>query len=124
MATSFQVHHILPVELFNSDFKEKLNNILDNELSEDLTKNLALQSYNNRIALYSDADRAEMAKALQDSGHPISDNPIGAAQHYTQHPEYNKAVIKWVESIVNNSSLNDSQKKWQFLIYNQLLKMG
>ncbi|MFH4318868.1 calcium-binding protein [Acinetobacter baumannii] len=124
MATSFQVHHILPVELFNSDFKEKLNNILDNELSEDLTKNLALQSYNNRIALYSDADRAEMAKALQDSGHPISDNPIGAAQHYTQHPEYNKAVIKWVESIVNNSSLNDSQKKMAIFDLQSTLKDG
>jgi len=60
MATSFQVHHILPVQLFNSDFNEKLNDILGNDISEDKTKNLALQSYNNRIALYSDADRAMM----------------------------------------------------------------
>ncbi|MFH4176436.1 hypothetical protein WAJ79_26195, partial [Acinetobacter baumannii] len=56
--------------------------------------------------------------------HPISDNPIGAAQHYTQHPEYNKAVIKWVESIVNNSSLNDSQKKMAIFDLQSTLKDG
>jgi hypothetical protein len=59
MATSFQVHHILPVELFNSKFKDDLNDILGNDTT-DQTRNTALQSYNNRIALYSDVDRAMM----------------------------------------------------------------
>ncbi|MFY5900444.1 hypothetical protein ACOT9W_18455, partial [Acinetobacter pittii] len=126
MASSFQVHHILPVELFNSDFKDEINKILGSNTShvtDNKFKNTALQSFNNRIALYADADRAEMAKALQDSGHPISDNPIGATQHYTQHPDYNKAIIKWVESIVN-SSLNDSQKKIAIIDLQATLKEG
>ena len=126
MASSFQVHHILPVELFNSSIQKQLNIILESDtsqVSEKTFKNTALQSFNNRIALYSDADRAEMAKALQDSGHPISDNPIGATQHYTQHPDYNKAIIKWVESIVN-SSLNDSQKKIAIIDLQATLRDG
>lgn len=60
IASSFQVHHILPVKLLNSEFNEKLNDILRNEIPEDKTKKLALQSYNNRITLYSGADRAAM----------------------------------------------------------------
>lgn len=93
VTSSFQVHHILPVQLFNSTFNNELNKILGSDtsnISDDRYKSTSLQSYNNRIALYSDADRAEVAKALQDSGHPISEIPIGASQHYTQHPEYNK----------------------------------
>lgn len=111
---SFQVHHILPVELFNSEFKKELNDLLGSDTSQvtDKTyKNTALQSFNNRIALYSDADRAEMAKALQDSGHPISEIPIGASQHYTQHPEYNKAVKQWVKEIIIDGDLTVDQKK-------------
>lgn len=60
MATPFQVHHILPVQLFNSKFNEQLNDILGSDISADKIRNLALQSYNNRIALYSDADRVVM----------------------------------------------------------------
>ena len=114
MATSsFLVHHILPVELFNSEFKDQLNKLLGSDtsnISDDKYKNTALQSFNNRIALYSDADRAEMAKALQDSGHPISDISIGASQHYTQHPEYNKAVKQWVKEIIIDGNLTVDQK--------------
>lgn len=59
MASSFQVHHILPVQLFNNVLlRTQLNEILGNTSNE--TKNTALQSYNNRIALYSDADRVVM----------------------------------------------------------------
>jgi hypothetical protein len=58
MATSFQVHHILPVQLFNSESRTQLNAILESISNK--TTNTALQSYNNRIALYLDADRAAM----------------------------------------------------------------
>ncbi|MGR2827530.1 calcium-binding protein, partial [Acinetobacter sp. 1124_18A] len=127
MANSFQVHHILPVELFNSEFKDEINKILGSDTSrvtDDKFKNTALQSFNNRIALYSDADRAEMAKALQDSGHPISDNPIGATQHYTSHPEYNKAVKQWVKEIIIDSNLTPEQKKLAIFDLQATLKEG
>ncbi len=128
MANSpFQVHHILPVELFNSDIQQELNILLGSDtsqISEKTYKNTALQSFNNRIALYSDADRATMAKALQDSGHPISEIPIGASQHYTQHPAYNEEVITRVESIINNDSLTVSQKKLAIIDLQATLKEG
>ncbi|WP_151712762.1 calcium-binding protein [Acinetobacter bereziniae] len=128
MATSsFQVHHILPVELFNSEFKDQLNKILGSDTSnilDDKYKNTALQSFNNRIALYSDADRAEMAKALQDSGHPISDVSIGASQHYTQHPEYNKSVKQWVKEIIIDGNLTVDQKKLAIIDLQATLREG
>ena len=128
MATSsFQVHHILPVELFNSEFKDQLNKLLGSDtsnISDDKYKNTALQSFNNRIALYSDADRAEMAKALQDSGHPISDISIGASQHYTQHPEYNKAVKQWVKEIIIDGNLTVDQKKLAIIDLQATLREG
>ena len=121
MATSFQVHHILPVQLFNSESKTQLNAILESISNK--TTNTALQSYNNRIALYSDADRAAMAKALQDSGHPLSDNPIGTTQHYTSHLEYNEEVIERVVEILD-SDLGNEQKKLAIIDLQATLKEG
>ncbi|WP_151840059.1 type I secretion C-terminal target domain-containing protein [Acinetobacter soli] len=127
VTSSFQVHHILPVQLFNSTFNDELNKILGSDtsnISDDRYKSTSLQSYNNRIALYSDADRAEVAKALQDSGLPISDIPIGASQHYTSHADYNDAVIDWVRNKVFDNTLTNEQKKLAIIDLQATLKEG
>lgn len=46
VTSSFQVHHILPVQLFNSTFNDELNKILGSDtsnISDDRYKSTSLQ---------------------------------------------------------------------------------
>lgn len=70
---AFQIHHIIPVSLFNI-YGKKLQEILGAAKTEHI-----IQSYNNRIALFMEDGPANALKNLGMDG--LKNVPLGATSH-------------------------------------------
>jgi len=100
---AFQVHHIIPINVFNA-FEGDFQRIFQ---TKDLEK--IIQSYNNRMALFTEEGSANALRNLHREG-GLKDAPLGSAQHYTSHPKYDNAIRRVISSIVS-SKLTDPQKR-------------
>ena len=100
---SFQVHHIIPINVFN-EFVDIFPSIFDTPKMENI-----IQSYNNRIALFTDDAPANALRNLHGEG-GLKDAPLGSAQHYTSHPKYDNAIREIINDIVK-SELTPPQKR-------------
>lgn len=113
----FQIHHILPTQLFN-------NETLRLEIADIFGDSRVLQSYNNRIALFTGEAKADIYKSLQTGENLWSDVAIGATQHSGYHSAYNKAVETWVENLLLEQGLTPEQKKLAIIDFQAELKDG
>lgn len=100
---SFQVHHVIPINVFN-DFSGLFEKAFGtNELEK------IIQSYNNRMALFTDDAPANALRNLHGEG-GLKDAPLGSARHYTSHPQYDKAIREILNDI-RKSGLTTPQKR-------------
>lgn len=91
---NYQVHHIIPLEIFNDvELKRQLEDIFGKDLHP------TIQSYNNRIALFTDVEAARTIKGMyeQDS---LKNSAVGAAVHSGSHNNYNTAVKQKIQDIL------------------------
>ena len=100
---AYQIHHIIPIDIFNY-YGNKLREIF----GADETENI-IQSYNNRIALFTHIEPANALRNLYAAG-LLEGVPLGSAMHNGYHEHYNQAVSKVINDIVNNG-LDDPQKR-------------
>ena len=100
---AYQIHHIIPIDIFNY-YGNKLREIF----GADETENI-IQSYNNRIALFTHIEPANALRNLYAAG-LLEGVPLGSAMHNGYHEHYNQAVSKIINDIVNNG-LDDPQKR-------------
>ncbi|MCF9047178.1 AHH domain-containing protein, partial [Acinetobacter nectaris] len=101
----FQIHHILPTEVFNNeDFNENLIKALGGERQ--------LQSANNRIALFTTEESAKQFKNLQSLVPELKNIDVGAVWHNGGHNAYNEVVTSKLKDILGrNSKLTDKQQR-------------
>ncbi|MBF7683644.1 hypothetical protein I2F27_09965 [Acinetobacter sp. B5B] len=83
----FQIHHILPTEVFNADFNENLIKALGGERQ--------LQSANNRIALFTTEESANQFKNLQSLVPELKNIEVDAVGHNV----YNQVVANKFNNI-------------------------
>ena len=101
---STQIHHVIPINVFN-DFSKLFQKAFGtNEL-----KNI-IQSYNNRMTLFTEEGPANALRKLYREG-DLANAPLGATKHNGSHPNYDNAVREIIDGIVKNSNLTDSQKR-------------
>ena len=81
----YQIHHIIPVEMFNSD--EFGQNLRDAIGSVD-----ELQSRNNRIAMFTNLESAQIYQQLQKDYPQLKGVEFGGTWHQSYHKEYSRAV--------------------------------
>jgi len=92
----FQVHHIIPVSLFNI-YGEQLREILGAAKTEHV-----IQSYNNRIVLFMEDGPANALKNLGVDG--LRDVPLGATRHNDgRHKNYTEAVGEVIREIISSN---------------------
>ena len=92
----FQVHHIIPVSLFNI-YGEQLREILGAAKTEHV-----IQSYNNRIALFMEDGPANALKNLGVDG--LRDVPLGATRHNDgSHKNYTEDVGEVISEIISSN---------------------
>ena len=103
MSLNYQIHHIYPLEIF-SKFGDKLAQLFGLEDPKSL-----IQSYNNRIALFTDP---AMAKAMQDLYRQggLQDAAIGSTDHKGSHPDYTAAIGDKLRKLLD-SDLPPEQKR-------------
>ena len=116
LTTDFQIHHILPTEIFNDDF---LSDKLESLLGKD-----SLQSYNNRIGLFEDSQMAEYYKNLKGGDGLWAEIPLGSVKHNGYHSGYNKVLTALIVNIIDNDSLNEVQKKVAIIDLQSTIKNG
>ena len=100
---AYQIHHIIPIDIFNY-YKNDLRRIMRTDKTENI-----IQSYNNRIALFTHIEPANALRNLYAAG-LLEGVPLGSAMHNSYHEHYNQAVSKVINDIVNNG-LDDPQKR-------------
>ena len=101
---AYQIHHIIPIDIFNY-YKNDLRRIMRTDKTENI-----IQSYNNRIALFTHIEPANALRNLYAAG-LLEGVPLGSAMHNGSHKNYSDAVRDVIDGIVNNSSLDDPQKR-------------
>lgn len=115
MNRNFQIHHIIPVNVYNL-YHKQLNEILGKD---------AVQSYNNRIALFVDPEAAAEAKVLHQQN-KLKDIPLGSSHHIGSHPSYDKVVNDRLNEIIKSNSSNETKKvlilDLQFHLRNMLIE--
>ncbi|SDC29427.1 AHH domain-containing protein [Acinetobacter boissieri] len=91
----FQIHHILPTEVFNNEsFGEDLIRILDGVNQ--------LQSANNRIAMFTTQASADLFRILQNQTAELRNIETAGTWHKGfGHNGYNRAVEKSLNRIFN-----------------------
>ena len=100
---AYQIHHIIPIDIFNS-YGKALRDIIGGR-TEDI-----IQSYNNRIALFTHIEPANALRNLY-AADLLEGVPLGSAMHNNgSHKNYSDAVEATILSIVNNE-LTDPQKR-------------
>ena len=111
VSPEFNVHHIIPRSVLNR-YARSLPSIWGKDFYA------ILQSYNNRIVLFSDEKSAKtlqkLHNALDSNGKPINTlrgTLMGSAWHDKYHQGYSSAVGAKIESILSNEHLNPAQKK-------------
>ena len=105
---STQIHHVIPINIFN-DFAIQFQDIFK---KGNLNVNLGeiIQSYNNRMALFTEEGPASALRKLYREG-GLADAPLGATKHKGSHPNYDKAIHGIIDGIVKNESLTNPQKR-------------
>ena len=105
---STQIHHVIPINIFN-DFAIQFQDIFK---KGNLNVNLGeiIQSYNNRMALFTEEGPASALRKLYREG-GLADAPLGATKHNGSHPNYDKAIHGIIDGIVKNESLTNPQKR-------------
>lgn len=102
---NYQVHHIIPLEIFNDDeLQEKLTKIFGDDLHP------TIQSYNNRIALFTNEEAAQTIKGMYEQG-SLKNSAVGTAVHSGSHNNYNTAVKEKILEITSKYSDTEEQKK-------------
>ena len=101
---AYQIHHIIPIDIFNY-YEDELKRIMGTNKTENI-----IQSYNNRIALFTHIEPANALRNLYAAG-LLEGVPLGSAMHNGSHKNYSDAVRDVIDGIVNNSSLDDPQKR-------------
>lgn len=100
---SFQVHHVIPINVFNDFSKLFKETFGTNELEN------IIQSYNNRMALFKYDAPANALRNLYGEG-GLKDVPLGSAHHNNNHPQYDKAIREILNDI-EKSGLTTPQKR-------------
>ena len=100
---AYQIHHIIPIDIFNY-YEDELKRIMGTNKTENI-----IQSYNNRIALFTHIEPANALRNLYAAG-LLEGVPLGSAMHNGSHKNYSDAVEATILSIVNNE-LTDPQKR-------------
>uniref|UniRef100_UPI00224A4E36 calcium-binding protein n=1 Tax=Acinetobacter bereziniae TaxID=106648 RepID=UPI00224A4E36 len=110
----FQIHHVLPIEVFN-DYGLKIEEIMGDDK--------ILQSYNNRVALFKDSQMIDYYSQIKADG-GWSEIPIGLVKHSGYHSNYNVAVGNKVKNILANTNLDLAEKKIAIIDLQEKLKQG
>lgn len=96
----FQIHHILPTEVFNKCLVEMLGGVNQ------------LQSANNRIALFTTEESAKQFKNLQILVLELKNIEFGAVWYNGGHNTYNQVVENNLTDILGEGSkLTDKQQR-------------
>ena len=112
MANSvIQVHHIIPIEVYNNHIKELIRLLGD------------LQWEDNLIMLFTAEEDARKMQALNRNG-AWGNFALGASRHNFNHKAYNTVVGKRVADIINSSFADEDKTKMLVDLQTQLRHMA
>jgi hypothetical protein len=98
---AFQIHHILPRELFTPDRLDALKDLFRGQtisLNQDMT--------GNKIGLFANPGMAAMVQAMMATGNMALINAgLGGVTHNGGHPGYNKFAIDAFDAILKSDAL-------------------
>lgn len=102
---SYQIHHVIPLEILRIH-GTRLAKIFG------ITPEAFMQSYNNRMGLFTDPDQAKIMQDMHGAG--VTDTSMGSSRHLGPHKGYSEAVEERVSNIINDKG-TDAQKRHRLI---------